>query len=606
MADRLRRAGQGTPAGAKRRGSSGRRRLTLYEFALRVPEPKRPLDFELFPSLRELYTDGVEHPELVVMKATQVGASAWLVRLSIWLADLGKTMLYVFPTEEQLRMFQNARIAPLFRGPYLAKRVRNASVSNASQRQIGDGWLNLRGAQTVAGLESIDADGIAIDEYDLIPPDAIPTAERRISAPTSMGLIRRIGWPSIDDYGIARQYNLSDRRRWFVKCPGCRERQFIRFHSRRASQGDEEGDGLPNATSAYVDCTSGFLRCGKCEKPIAPETMRNGEWVAEFPDRDLRGYHIHRLLAPGISLRRIIEASKKSSPSEKQAFYNRDLGEPYSPKDGRLSRQAIAAAVSAGGNYLQGPWDAGYAGDGLVTMGIDSASARDLHVRISLYTPDLSSKRALFIGAVDSFDTLAQLMQIYNVRMAAIDHLPDGRLARAFAEQFYGRAYYVHFLPQSSSQPWTFDPEERSAAIRRTEAIDETLTLIRAARNHLPTDRPANYVEHLRNVVRFHGRDDLGKETVGYRSLGSIDYLMAEVYDHFAFLLAEGEHIVIAQMSQPEISYVPLEEVVDFERSSLLDLNAPYRPGPDDRPYGDPWWLRDDTDLPYWDEFDEW
>jgi len=576
----------------------------FLKWACGVPEPKTgPLDFEQFPFQRELYADGVELPEVAVMKSTQIGASAWLVRWAVYWADRGKTVLYVFPANEQLRSFSNARIAPLLRGPYLAKRVGNATVSNVNQRQIGGGWLNLRGAQTAAGLESIDADGIAIDEYDLIPAGAIPVVERRISAPTSMGLMRRIGWPSIDDYGIARQYNLSDRRRWFVKCPACCEQQFIRFFPRRSAEGDEEGDGLPNATSAYVDRQGELLSCGKCDKPLPPDTVRHGEWVAEFPARDARGYHVHRLLVPGVRLRAMIEASCKTAAFEVQSFYNRDLGEPYSPKEGRLSKAAIAAAQSVGGNYLQGPWDAGYAGDGLVTMGVDSASARNLNVRISLHANDLSTKCALFIGEVDSFDKLAQIMDIYSVRMAAIDHLPDGRLARSFAQCFYGRAFYVRFLPPASREPFIFDPEERAAAIKRTEAIDATLALIRVARNRLPSDLPEGYVDQMRNVVRFHDLDELGRRTVGYRSLGAIDYLMAEVYDYFALRLFEAD--VLAERMSEE-TYVRLEDYVEFERSTLLDPDAPYSAGPDEGEYGELGVSVYDEDVGYGIDTNEW
>jgi hypothetical protein len=82
---------------------------------------------------------------------------------------------------------------------------------------------------------------------------------------------------------------------------------------------------------------------------------------------------------------------------------------------------------------------------------------------------------------------------------------------------------------------------------------------------------------------------------------------MAEVYDHFAFLLTLGEDIVKEELSQPEITYVPLEEVVDFESSSLLDPDAPYHPGPEDRDYLDELRrLLDEMGITYWDELDEW
>ena len=77
---------------------------------------------------------------------------------------------------------------------------------------------------------------------------------------------------------------------------------------------------------------------------------------------------------------------------------------------------------------------------------------------------------------------------------------------------------------------------------------------------------------------------------------------MAEVFDYFAFLLAQGEDIVIEELSQPEISYERWEDVIDFEPSSLNDVDAPYHPGPDERPYDERQELDDpdDPDLPWW------
>jgi hypothetical protein len=303
------------------------------------------------------------------------------------------------------------------------------------------------------------------------------------------------------------------------------------------------------------------------------------------------------LLVPGVDLRHTIAASKKTAAHELQTFHNRDLGEPYSPAEGRLSGAAIAAAQTAGGDYLQSHWESGYSGDALVTMGVDTASARDLHVRVSVHTPDLSRKRALFIGRVHAWSRLAQMMDSYAVRMAAVDHLPDGRLAREFVQQFYGRAFFVYFLPSTSREPFIFDAEERRAAVNRTEAIDKTLDRIRLMQNQLPIDLPEDYVQHLRNAVRFHDVDDVGRRTVGYRSTGPIDYLMAEVYDDFALDLARAE---VLSETISTVSYVAVDEVVDFQRSTLDDPYAEYEPGPLEE-WANAWDAYDDELYGGWD-----
>ena len=130
------------------------RAVCFMDWSLRVPEPKSGrLDFERFPFQRELYTDGADVASITVMKSTQVGASAWLLRWALYWPDAcGLTAMYLFPAGRQMADFSNSRIAPLLRGEYLASRVASSEINNVHQRQIGNGWLFLRGAQAEAGL----------------------------------------------------------------------------------------------------------------------------------------------------------------------------------------------------------------------------------------------------------------------------------------------------------------------------------------------------------------------------------------------------------------------------------------------------------------------
>ena len=80
------------------------------------------------------------------MKSTQVGASAYLVRWTIYWVDRGDTGLYVFPADEQLRSFYNSRIAPLLRTEYLAKRVESASVVERASARRSAGLVTRKAA----------------------------------------------------------------------------------------------------------------------------------------------------------------------------------------------------------------------------------------------------------------------------------------------------------------------------------------------------------------------------------------------------------------------------------------------------------------------------
>ena len=105
-------------------------RINPREWSLPVPEPKfGTLDLTFFPYQKELYEQGWDDDEGVVMKCSQVGASAWLIRWAMfWPDTLGRTALYVFPKEKQLADFSNQRIRPLIRAVRVPPRARPAGA----------------------------------------------------------------------------------------------------------------------------------------------------------------------------------------------------------------------------------------------------------------------------------------------------------------------------------------------------------------------------------------------------------------------------------------------------------------------------------------------
>lgn len=527
------------------------RQQGLYQWSLRVPEPKTgTLDFQRYPFQRELYADLDDVRDVTVMKATQVGVSAYLVRWAMHAADVqGKTGLYVFPKLQNMLHFADSRVRPLIMGSeHLRARVPATHVQNKSLKQIGLGFVHFRGSESKDGLESVDADRLGLDEYDLLTQENIPVAEQRLSN-SSDPRTRRVGWPSIPDWGIHAQYQASDQREWLVKC-SCRE-------------GWQAIDFFEN-----VDQVREAIVCKGCSKPL---DVASGQWVARYPEREKRGYHVSRLIVPHQPVADVIAASKRKKPYEVTNFWNRWLGLPFVNEENRLSNRAIAAAERP---YAMEP---GYVGDGLVTMGIDVASARAINVRISLHTGD-NRKGALWIGTVESFNDLAAKMDLYSVRMAAIDHMPEHRLARSFAERFAGRVYLVRYAGRQAVKVLDVDETMGVVTVRRTEAIDAALQMIREQRNELPLDRPADYDAHLKAVVRFVERDHLDRVTVGYRSTGPDDYLHAEVYD----LVATEAWFIRQAVEEAQREVLqPLDEMLEFQRHALdFDSGEPeYRSG---------------------------
>lgn len=533
-------------------------RTPFFDWSLRVPEPKAgSLDFARFPFQVELYRDAAEDEDLCVKKATQVGVSAFLVRWTLYWADTrGLTALYVFPTRNDVYDFSDARIKPAIEASdYLRERIPPGYVQNKGLKAVGLGFVYFRGSETKRGLDSVDADILALDEYDTLVQANIGDAERRISG-SQVGYIRRVGVPSINDFGISRQYDLSDQRRWFVKCERCNEWQYLTYQDN-------------------VDEERCIRVCRRCRDPL---DVARGEWVPLYPDRPNRGYHLPRLIVPDTSIARIVAAHREREPYKVQVHYNKDLAEAYEGAGGRLTRDEVMAARREHVLLQEG-----YNGDNLVTMGVDVASTRALNVRISEHlNPQV--KRALWIGTVDSFEELNEKMERFDVRMCGIDHLPEHRLARAFAERYAGRVYLINFKTQKGGDVLLVDDEQRRAAVGRTEMIDATVERIRSQRNLLPWDLPEGYVDQLLSMVRRVEKDEEDRVSVTYRATGPFDYLMAEGYDMVATELW-GLRQQLAEAARDV--FTAADELLEFERSDLgsYEDDDDYSPGLGDGAY---------------------
>ncbi|MDV7397842.1 phage terminase large subunit family protein, partial [Arthrospira platensis SPKY1] len=73
---------------------------------------------------------------------------------------------------------------------------------------------------------------------------------------------------------VEREFDASDQRRYFVPCPHCDHRQWLRFEQLRWERGQPE-------TAAYI--------CESCSQPIAEHhktwMLENGQWQACAPEQ---------------------------------------------------------------------------------------------------------------------------------------------------------------------------------------------------------------------------------------------------------------------------------------------------------------------------------
>lgn len=517
---------------------------------------------------------------------TQVGISALTVRWGLFMADRnGQTVLYVFPTEGDVYDFSDARVDPMIdASDYLSSR--RSKPWNKGLKRVGIGLVYFRGSQDKHALDSMDVDALALDEYDTLNQKNVPDAERRLSGVMSAGLIRRVGVPSLPQYGIAERYDESDRRKWLVRCPSCEHTGEDQETKEILHVPDGRGGWQEISFWRNVDEEREMIVCQWCREPL---DVGKGVWVAQQPDGALPGFHVSRLIVPRMRLGGIIKSSRATSPYDVEVFMNKDLGLPYVSEESRLSPEAIHAAQSAAASAFGAPWvmPEGYDGTNPVTMGVDMASERAMTVRISELLDEFR-KRPLYLGEVEDPDELVNLMNRYRVSMAAIDRAPEARIARGLAARFPGRVYLVGYGTEMK-QAITVKDDTWDVTVERTVAIDAMVEMVRRQHNYLPAVLPAGYVAEMTAMVRRVKVLDetTGKVRVIWESTRKDDFAHAEVYDLVAAELYWRRLGIEAQLRE---QFQPLDQLMPFQRTTVNDLSdRDYRPGPGSDPSEGGW-----------------
>lgn len=275
--------------------------------------------------------------EVVFMKAAQIGGTE---AGNNWLGFIidhspGPTMA-VQPTLDMAKRLSTERIDPLIEAcPSLREKVAEArsrdSGNSVLKKQFPGGILVLAGANSAVSLRSMPARNVFLDEVDGYPGnvdgegDPVELAKAR-SRTFARRKIFTLSTPTIEGRSkISALFENSDKRRFFVPCPFCGERQWLKWSQMKWSAGDPK---------------SAQYECEHCEELIPEhhktEMLEAGEWVPEFPEREVAGFHLSSLYSP-IGWYSWAEAARDYEKAEKdetlmRAFVNTVLGETWKEK----------------------------------------------------------------------------------------------------------------------------------------------------------------------------------------------------------------------------------------------------------------------------------
>ena len=262
--------------------------FNLYQkFAQQSTEGKHPTKGDLLrhrPFLIDPLRDAAQIK--AYMKGRQVGVSEIMISEEVWFLSTHpqKKWMHTFHRKESAEDFSNTRISEALAE---TERIRAllGTPNQVGTKKIGEGYLFIRSTHNPGMGEGVDIDGITFDEVDRMRRGVEDAFKEGLES-SSYGLIRYVSTPSIPGRGIAKHWERSDKKHWFVRCQKCNKAQAIRFPDNYIQVKE-----LQKGMDVAVEGTWMFL----CDRPDCRGMLDRlrGEWVAEFPGvTEISGYHM--------------------------------------------------------------------------------------------------------------------------------------------------------------------------------------------------------------------------------------------------------------------------------------------------------------------------
>lgn len=479
--------------------------------------------FKHHPWTREMHD--AEDYEIIGQKAAQMGFTEACLNRCFYSLDIkAQSILYILPTDGDASNFSASRFDPaLEQSPHLKKIFSN--VKNVGHKRAGSANLFVRGSRSRSALKSDPVSKVIFDELDEMNQNHISLAEERMSGQSDIQTWK-ISTPTIDDFGINGYYNNSTQDHYFFKCPRCGKQTELIFPDCLIITAEEVTD--PRIKETHLVCKE----CkGRLEHRTKVDWLQNGEWVAKYPGRLSRGFHINQLYSMADACEpykiAILYLKSLTNPTDAQEFNNSKLGIVYVADGAQVTDEMLDEAIGGYTSLQTSPPNA------FVTMGIDVG--KWCHYEITQYifdkevsSPDLaviSRARVLKAGKVLDFYELDTLMRQYKVSSCVIDSQPETRLALEFANRFYGLVHLCIYGQGVSGKNIHLHAEgEHKVTVDRTSWLDASMSRFKGNRIHLPQDIGLEYRQHIKAPVRIYKKDQNGNPMGLYVNGGKDDH----------------------------------------------------------------------------------
>lgn len=438
---------------------------------------------------------------IVVYKAAQIGFSTAAILASFWIARNKKLdMIYTLPTATDVKDFAGGKINRIIaQNPVLQEWV--AERDTTEQKTVGDNLIYYRGTFTQKAAMMVSSDMNIYDEVDASDQAVIEQYSTRLQASDT-----KLEWyfshPSVPGNGVARHWEKSDQRHWFITCDECEQEQYMSW---------------PES----FDLEKRIYVCKACDAEISDRARRKGRWVAKYKDRDYAGFWIPLFIASAVTADEIIRYKEEKS---EEYFYNKVLGLPYVGSGNKPVLSMITKNLTPEVN-MQEP---------KVVIGVDTGIK--LHYVIG-------NKKGLFhYGETervrddyDPYDEIENLMKRFRGSVAVFDQGGDLIGARKLQAKYPGRVFLCYYARDRKTKQllrWGKNDELGRVTADRNRMIQ--LVIDEFNEEVVPLQGTEadwwDYWLHWNNIFRTTKEDALGVPEKKWERAGDDHWVHATVY----------------------------------------------------------------------------
>lgn len=305
-------------------------------------EDGMPLDFIDHMFMWDIYIDMADlKRDIVGLKAAQVTFTTTATNAVLYIAKQRHVdIIYTLPTFDDVRQFVGGKVNRIVaQNPIYQSWVDEKDT--IEQKAVGENIIYFRGTHTTKSATMVSSDLNVYDEVDSSNQEVIEQYSTRLQHSE----LKRQWWfshPSVPGNGVDKYWVQSDQKHWFIKCPECKQRQFMSW---------------PESIDPVRKC----YQCKFCKGEITNDSRRRGKWIPRFKDRELSGYWIPLLICPWVSAEEVLKYHKEKSP---EYFYNKVLGLPYVGGGNKVIQSQIYQNLTPDMNKQEGR----------IVMGVDSGT----------------------------------------------------------------------------------------------------------------------------------------------------------------------------------------------------------------------------------------